>query len=70
MPCFLKKFKVKNLLNDLGLESEEKLYKKLLEYYSDLELHAMSETQIIEVIKHIYKKHKKELKKEVKLIYI
>ena len=70
MPCFLKKIKVKNLLNELGLESEEQLYKRLLEYYFDSELHAMSEAQIIEVIKQIYRKHKRELKKEVKLIYI
>ena len=59
MPCFLKKIRrVKNLLNELGLESEQQLYKKLLQYYSDSELHAISDTQIIKVIKHIYRVHK------------
>lgn len=70
MPCFLKKISVKRTVKALGIQSEDKLYKLLLEYYTDSELHAMSEAQIIEAIKKIYSLHTKELKEEVKLIYI
>ncbi len=70
MPCFLMRNRVKEYLNRLKIKDTLKLNDLLLKYYSDEELHMMSESEILEAIRMVYLKHKKELTEDVKLIYV
>ena len=70
MTCFLMRNRVKREINRLKINNLDKLNVLLLNYYSDEELHAMSEAEIIEAIRMVYKMHKKELTEDVKLIYV
>jgi thiaminase len=70
MPCYFIKKRVKDYLKQRNIRNTMKLNKKLLENYSDSELHAMSEKEIIEAIKKVYRKHKKEIDEDIQMIYV
>ena len=70
MPCFFKKIGIKKFLESLNIKNIDKLYKKLLEEYSDFELHSMREKRLIHIIRRIYAKNKKELEEETVMMYI
>jgi len=78
MPCFFRKVKVKEVLDKLEIIDMDRLYQEMLKRYSDEQLHEMSEEEIINVIKEIWREMKmlfwrlKKLKKktiDVELMY-
>ncbi len=69
MPCFFTRLKIKRLLDVLNIKNIKKLNRELLKRYSDSELHAMSDNELIFIIKKIYKESKKELQEDAILMY-
>ena len=69
MPCFFTRLKIKKFLDVLNIKNIKKLNQELLKRYSDSDLHAMSDDELIFIIKKIYKENKKELEEDAILMY-
>ena len=55
MPCFFRKVKVREILDELEIIDIDLLYQEMLKRYSDEQLHEMSEEEIIDLIKEIWR---------------
>ncbi len=50
IPCFLRKERIKKLIESDQEISQEQVYQELLKDYSDIELHETSEDEILNLI--------------------
>jgi len=55
VPCFFRKVKVREILDELEIIDIDLLYQEMLKRYSDEQLHEMSEEEIIDLIKEIWR---------------
>ncbi|MFX1358642.1 MAG: hypothetical protein ACFFA8_15365 [Promethearchaeota archaeon] len=58
MPCFFRKVKIKEILDELKIIDTDLLYQEMLKRYSDEQLHEMSEEEIINLINEIWREMK------------
>ena len=68
MPCFFNRRRIKKLR--LTQKEQTQVYKELLKEKTDEELHEMSEMDILDLILKLLPKIRKNMKEDVKLIYV